>query len=393
MLAGLIFATGDAEDRPGALAATLPFGGVTLIEYQARLLVSAGAAQIIVVVARLTPELLGAINRIARRAPAVDAVRSAAEALEKLHPLARVLVLADGLVTTADTLDILAGEGRDALLVTPDSDQMPGLERVGVATGWAGLARVSPKRLADVASLPRDYDFQSTLLRVAAQAGAEQVRLPARAGAGGHGIERSARALAERGNAVLAARVANRQRWVERWVIAPVVRRLVPLLTSRALPTIAVAGGGALLAVAGLGGQWLGWLAVGTLLAVLGIAGFYTGIALAWLRDEASIARAQAAAVLGTVALGALLVGRWSWLETDSAVGLVLALGVIAAAGLAERASSERGRRRWWGAPAAYPIVMLAPLAAGWPVAALTLAALYAVATLVAAIETVREKP
>ena len=32
MLAGLIFATEDAEDRPETLAATLPFCGSTLIE-------------------------------------------------------------------------------------------------------------------------------------------------------------------------------------------------------------------------------------------------------------------------------------------------------------------------------------------------------------------------
>ena len=55
MLSGLLFAIDDADDRPGRLTATLPFAGVTLIEYQARLLIAAGAAQVIIVVARLTP--------------------------------------------------------------------------------------------------------------------------------------------------------------------------------------------------------------------------------------------------------------------------------------------------------------------------------------------------
>ena len=72
MLAGLIFATGNADDRPNALTATLPFGGVTLIEFQARLLITAGVSQIVVVVARLTPELLGAVNRIGKRGVTVD---------------------------------------------------------------------------------------------------------------------------------------------------------------------------------------------------------------------------------------------------------------------------------------------------------------------------------
>lgn len=104
MLAGLIFATEDADDRPGTLAATLPFGGLTLIEFQARLLVAAGASQIVLVIARLTPELLGAINRIGRRGASVDAVRTAAEAMEKLHPLSRVLVVADGVMTTGEVV-------------------------------------------------------------------------------------------------------------------------------------------------------------------------------------------------------------------------------------------------------------------------------------------------
>ena len=65
MLAGLIFAVQDADDRAGTLAATLPFAGMTLIEYQARLLIGAGVSQIVIVVARLTPELLGAVARIA----------------------------------------------------------------------------------------------------------------------------------------------------------------------------------------------------------------------------------------------------------------------------------------------------------------------------------------
>ncbi|WBY08992.1 hypothetical protein PIB19_06265 [Sphingomonas sp. 7/4-4] len=38
MLAGLIFAIEEASDRPGTLVATLPFGGMTLLEYQVRLL-------------------------------------------------------------------------------------------------------------------------------------------------------------------------------------------------------------------------------------------------------------------------------------------------------------------------------------------------------------------
>ncbi len=137
MLSGLLFAIDDADDRPGRLTATLPFAGVTLIEYQARLLMAAGAAQIIIVVARLTPELLGAIARIAQRGVVVDTVRSAVEAAEKLHPLSRLVVLADGLITTEDTIAmVLRDTGHDALIVLPEAAAEPGWS--GWADTWPG---------------------------------------------------------------------------------------------------------------------------------------------------------------------------------------------------------------------------------------------------------------
>ena len=189
MLAGLLFAIHDADDRDAMLTATLPFGGVTLIEYQARMLIAAGASQIVVMVARLTPELLGAINRIGKRGVAVDTVRTAAEAAAKLHPLARVLMLADGLTSTADAVAVLAGEGGDALLVLPEDQTAAQYERVGGGMVWAGIARLDPRRLGELATMPRDYDVQSTLIRLASQARAMHVLLPGEAIRGGHGVE------------------------------------------------------------------------------------------------------------------------------------------------------------------------------------------------------------
>ena len=152
MLAGLLFAVQDADDQPERLAATLPFGGLTLVEYQARLLVAAGASQIVAGRGRPTPELLGALSRIGRRGVAVDAVRTAAEAADKLHPLARVLMIADGLVTTEEVVAELAGEGGDALLVVPEADAPAGFERVGGAHGLGRASRgCEPRRLAEVA--------------------------------------------------------------------------------------------------------------------------------------------------------------------------------------------------------------------------------------------------
>lgn len=386
MLAGLIFATEDADDRAGVLAATLPFGGLTLIEFQARLLASAGATQIVLVVARMTPELLGAISRIGRRGVVVDAVRTAVEAVEKLHPLARVLVVADGVVTTGDVVQSLAAAGQDTLLVTDQDDAH--YERVGVNAAWAGLALLDGKRVAEVAAMPRDYDFQSTLLRTAAQAGADQVRLDSHM-APGHGIERSAVALAQRGNGTVAALIARPLRWADRFLFAPLVRLALPPLMTRGIPTIAPLAGTIALAVAAMATIGWGHPAIGMAVAILALLGAKIAASLAWVRDEAPLVRLTEYGAPGIAALAAVSIGYGA----ERPAGLILAVALLIAATLLERAAPVEHQRRLWASPAAYPIVMLPLLIAGEPLVALALAGLYAAATLAAAIEAFREKP
>ncbi|MDX5985448.1 hypothetical protein [Sphingomonas echinoides] len=386
MLAGLIFATEDADDRVGVLAATLPFGGLTLIEFQARLLVAAGATHIILVVARMTPELLGAISRIGRRGVSVDAVRSAGEVLEKLHPLARVLVVADGVVTTSEVVQAIAAAPHDTLLVTDQMDSH--YERVGANVAWAGLALLDCKRIAEVAALPRDYDFQSTLLRVAAQAAADQVRLDAHM-APGHTIERSTQALAARGNGTVAALVARPARWAERYLLSPLIRLILPPLMTRGVGTITVLAGGIAVAL----GAWLtifiGHPAVGMALTYLAVGVTGVAAALAWVRDEGSVARIAEHLTPAIVAGAALLVGYGA----DRPAGLILATTLIIIAALLERVAGSAHARRLWASPVAYPLLMLPLLALGQPLFALGLAALYAVVTLAVAIEGFLEKP
>ncbi len=386
MLAGMIFATEDADDRVGVLAATLPFGGLTLIEFQARLLASAGATQIVLVVARMTPELLGAISRIGRRGIAVDAVRTATEAVEKLHPLARVLVVADGVVTTGDVVQSLAAAGQDTLLVT-DQDDLH-YERVGAKAAWAGLALLDGKRIAEVAAMPRDYDFQSTLLRAAAQAGADQVRLDSHM-APGHGIERNAQALARRGNGTVAALVARPLRWADRFVFAPVVRLALPPLMKRGVPTIAALALAVVLTIAAVATIAFGHPAIGMAVTCLAMLGAKIAASLAWVRDDAPLVRVTGHAAPAIAALAALSVGYGA----DRPAGLILAVALLIVAALLERAAPAEHQRRLWASPVAYPVVMLPLLIAGQPLGALESAGLYAAVTLAAAIEAFREKP
>lgn len=393
MLAGLIFATDDAQDRPEMLAATLPFGAATLIEFQARLLIGAGATQLIVVVSRLTPELIGAVNRMARRGVSVDVVRTAREAEEKMHPLARVIVIADGLVTTEPLIGLMSGEGGDALLVTRDADALPGLERVGADAIWAGLARIEPQRIADVAALPRDYDFESTLLRVTAQAGAVNIALPLGADRAGHGVERDSSRLRSRNDAVLTGHLSNRPAWVDRFVIAPLARRMLPVIVAHGITPAVVGGVSAVAALGGLGLIGAGWALFGLPIVLAGIFGLATGSVLSWMRDDQGQATAQRIGVTASAAAAVLLLGLSITRAEGSATALVVALTLVGLAGLVERGSNDRLRKRWWSSPAAHPLILLPFVLVGQPFAGLILGTCYAGLSLAAVIEALREKP
>lgn len=392
MLAGLLFAVQDADDQPERLAATLPFGGLTLIEYQARLLVAAGASQIVLVASRPTPELLGALTRIGRRGVAVDAVRTAAEAADKLHPLARVLMIADGLVTTEEIVAEFADEGGDALLVVPEQGAPTGFERVGGHMAWAGVARLQPGRVAEVARLPRDYDVQSTLIRVASQARAEHVELPAAYLGDGHGIERRASALDRRSRSVLAASLSGRRGWFDRYVLAPVGRLLLPLLVDRKVPSLGVAAGGGVLGLMGLAGIAGGWVATGAVAVLVATVALALGATLGNLRDEAGLVRGERIAAVA-LPLGAVLLVGWAVRgATYDGAPLATAIGLAVLAGLGERAIRPAARQGWWGTPSAYLALVAAGAVVGVAMPGLAVTSIYAAATLGAAIEELRRQ-
>jgi hypothetical protein len=385
MLAGLIFTTEDADDRPGTLAGTLPFGGLTLVEFQARLLAAAGATQIILVVSRMTPELLGVIGRIGRRGGLVDAVRTAQDAVAKLHPLARVLIVADGVVTSGDIIQSLATAGHDTLVICDPDDHR--YERVSAKAAWAGLALLDSKRVAEVAAMPRDYDFQSTLLRVAAQAGAEQVRLDPR-DAPKHAIERSAEALIRRGTSTVAALVAKPVRWAERFLLAPLVRLALPPLMARLVSTLVPLALAFALTIAAVVAIVMRHPATGILLAAVALVGASIAAALAWVREETRVAEVASYTRPGIVACVVAAIGGCA----DPVAGAALAGALVVAGALLERAALPALMRRWWASPTAYLVILFPLVLIGWPLVGLAMAALYGAGTLAAAIEAFRQK-
>ncbi|VXC93313.1 hypothetical protein [Sphingomonas sp. AX6] len=390
MLAGLIFATEDADDRPDTLAATLPFGGMSLVEYQARLLIAAGAQHILVAVSRVTPALLGAVSRIKRRGVTVDMVRSAQEAAAKAHPLAEVVVFADSLVTTDEVTARMAGASSDTLLITEDDGSAPAVERIDAAHCWAGIAKIGAGRLGEIAAMPREYDFQSTLLRIAVQSGARQMRLPADAAKSGHGIERAGAALATRSNAVIAALAGQRRGWADRFFFTPISRLLLPRLVARGVPDWSLIAGGVVVAAGVLAGIALGHVRYAFPVALVAAALFSTGALLASLRGEDRRARLHDAAVPALAGVVVLAAGAAISSSVALPTAMILALALVAFAAMAERVPAPS--RVWHGTPAAYLLLLAVPVVAGYPIAGLAAVAAYAAATLAAKIESLRQK-
>ena len=389
MLAGLIFAIEEATDRPGSLVATLPFGGMTLLEYQIRLLHGAGAEQVLIAVGKMTPALLAAVNRASKRDAAIEIVRSAEEAAEKANPDARVLVLADGLVTIDPVVDRMAADGPEALLVTDDAGSPAAIERLDMKDCWAGIARISPSQLAQIARMPEDYDFQSALLRVAAQSGAEHITLTKGWQRGGHAVERSADGLASRNASVLTALTERLPGWADRWIFTRAARAVLPELVSRGVPGFAATLAGGLFGLGALAGIWFGWSGPGLVGSLVATASIATGAAMAALRGEEKRARRVEAGIYVLFAAVVLLCGWTEFRSLGVATPLVLAATGAALQLLVERTGSVH--RRWWASPAAH-LLLLTPFAlAGYAEYGLGAVAFYAFATLAAAVEATRE--
>lgn len=384
MLAGLLFAHHDAEDRPERLVATLPFAGSSLIEHQARQLVAAGASQIVVVAPRLTPELLGALSRMTRPGVALDTVRSAGEAAGKLHPLSRILMLADGLVATDGAVGEMARDGGDALLVLDGEQAGPDFERVGGRLAWAGIARLGQQRVAEVAALPRDYDMQSALVRVLEQGAASHVTMFGEPARFGHGLARSEQAAAERGRHLMASFFAGRRNWFERWIVAPVAGWLLPPLMTRSISGAVVGAGAVLLAVVGALALAVGHGAAAMCLALATTLLVTIGTALARLRGEERAMRGQAIAAIA-IPLAAILLLGWTARTANDSGPTVAAMALVVFAAMRTRVPVPF--ERWSGSPAAYLIPVALGAALGRADWGLYLAVFYAAATLADAIE------
>jgi hypothetical protein len=299
-LTALIAAYHESAEA-GALRATLPLAGRTVVERQARLAAAAGATRIVVLVERMPQALSVALERLRRERVPLQVARSVEEAAESVDPSDRLLLIADGAIAEPSQLERLARAEGAVVLTVPDAAYGELYERIDAASRWAGLAAVEGSMLRDTAAMLRDWDLQSTLLRRTLQSGARH--LPTE---GPVAILDSRADLALLERRILASAAEARGGWAER-LLGPVERAATQALMGGPVGPRAIGTAAAVLTALGALAFLYGWFWTG--LVKLLIATPLDGIAarLARLRMQDDIGRSWWSLLLPVLSGAALV--------------------------------------------------------------------------------------
>jgi hypothetical protein len=379
-LAALIAAYHEADDAGGGLRATLPIAGRTLIERQVRLAAAAGAEPVVVVVERVTAALGLALDRLRSEGFEVALARSAEEAGQAVHSSDRLLVVGDGLVAPEAAIARLVALDGPAILVVPDLRVDDRYERIDAQSRWAGLALIDGEMLKQTASMLRDWDLQSTLLRRAVQAGARQLSVRGEAEDELPLVAENEEDLEALEAQIVAGAHVRRGDWVSRYLLAPVERLATRALMPTAVTPTAIGLAATLLMVlAGLAFA-KHWFGPGLVFLLLATPLDGIGERLASLRLQGERGPSWWGALLPALSAGVLLVLAYS-LAATRGWGCVALAGTIIAFGLALRIEAE-GRelpgRHWLAERKGMSWLMLPFAAANLWGTGLTLLACYA---------------
>lgn len=306
-LTALIAAYRESDEPGGPLRAVLPLAGRTLIERQAKLAALAGARRILVLVERVPPELLAALDRLRREGLGVLLARSAEEAAEQVDPGDPLLLIADGFIGDESHLRRLAGASPPALLTVPDVRVDDRFERIDAESRWAGLALIDGALLVETASMLHDWDPQSTLLRRAVQAGARMLSVRGEAAEADLMVAERLADLATVHRRIVGRAASGRGDWISQYLLGPVERAATHALMGGTVTPAAI--GAAAMALTALGAAAFVWHYLWIGLALLLLATPLDGIAdrLARIRLEDGVGHSWWSHLLPAFAAAALL--------------------------------------------------------------------------------------
>lgn len=255
-LAALIVAQDQVESGEG-LRAVLPVAGRTLIEHQAGLLRGAGVDHLVLLVERVPASLAQAVDRMRRDGARIDVARTIGDAIDRIHPDERIMLVADGAVAAQGAVDALADAAAPAVLAVPDTQDNEDFERIDAAQRWAGFALLSRSTLEATANMLGDWDLSSTVLRRLVQNDAERIAALDPTGTDALSppvIATGARSVLAIEAGLLRRAETDEGNWVERHLHRLIARPLLPQLVSRQVDDMHVAW-------AAVGIAWLAALA------------------------------------------------------------------------------------------------------------------------------------
>lgn len=298
------------EDDGGALRALLPLAGRTLLEYQVRCALAAGAAPIVVVVERIPQALQDAFERLRLDGVGVFPVSDVAEAVSRFEAGSSILLIGDGVAPPIDLAIAVAGDGESSVATVPDDEMHERFERIDGESRWAGVALVDAHLLGSTAAMLGDWDLQSTLLRRTIQEGAR--RIPAAQAGGEPLLVETAAELADFQRFLVRSSRGGRNDWASRYIL-PIVEDLATeqLMQTSTRPgwlvwaALALTLGGAICFTRG-------WLGAGLVLLLLSTPLDLVASRLAALRMKPLPARMISRLALWPAAgLALLAIGLW----------------------------------------------------------------------------------
>lgn len=269
------------------LRAVLPVAGRTLIEHQAGLLRGAGADHLVLLVERVPASLAQAVDRMRRDGARIEVARTIADAIDRIHPDERILLVADGAVAAQAAVDALADAHAPAVLALPDTQDHEDFERIDAGERWAGFALLDRATLEATANMLGDWDLSSTLLRRLIQNDAGRIAAldPTGTGAVAPPVIATGPASVLAIEAGLLRRAdSDAGNWTERHLHRLIARPLLPQLVSRRIDEGHVAWGAAAVAwLAALAGAFdFFWVAAILLPLAAGIASTALRITRIW---------------------------------------------------------------------------------------------------------------
>jgi hypothetical protein len=325
----------DREGPASGLAPDLRFGGQSLVEYQARQALAAGADELIIYADAASADLMQATDRLSRETDVpISLVSNASTFAQRLTGEDRVLMLGERMILPQDAIDALAEERDTTLLVTPSTAETGNFERVDATHMWAGGALLSVKTVLSTVEMIGEWDLVLTLLRFAVQQQAYRMEMPSALVSAGALVLVREQADADRALDAMAAAHAEEERAranILEIALQPLGRKLVGELARREVDPTRLNQGAGALAIAATLAITLDWSILALLLALLSGAALVLGT-----RGGDIAMRPPSAQWLGLLVRGAALTvlagigGRLAGGEALALVGVGLPLLLVA---------------------------------------------------------------